>query len=181
MDKSGTTDCSTVNERSPKTAASSDCHHKSSSSISNNSSSISNNSSSMSHIHTPGAPLNPSPPPDYEIDINAEGGKAMQSTFEQPQIPHVESTPVIPDHEAPDHLLMAILATIVCLPLGIVAILRSKKCRSAKLKGDREHALLHGSQAKRFSMIGFGCAAAIIIIGGAISRFLTSMAKQRLL
>ena len=121
--------------------------------------------------------MNPSPPPDYEIAINADGGKAMQSTFEQPQIPHVESTPVIPDHEAPDHLLMAILATIVCLPLGIVAILKSKKCRSAKLKGDREDALLYGNQVQGFSIIGFTCAAIIIIIGSFIPRLLSHMAK----
>ena len=159
MDESGTTSCSMANEESSKTLAPSDFHH---------------NSSSITYIQAPGAPFYPSPPPDYDVTINSDGGsRATQSTFGksqvpyvgQSQIPYVQATPIIPDHEAPDHLVMAILVTFCCcLPLGIVAILKSKECQSARLMGDREKALRNGREAKKYSLIGIGCGIVILVL-----------------
>jgi hypothetical protein len=72
--------------------------------------------------------------------------------------------PVIPDHEAPDYLVQAIMVTVCCcLPFGIVAILRSTECRSARMRGDRESAVRNGKEAKKFSLIGLGCGIVVIV------------------
>ena len=62
-------------------------------------------------------------------------------------------------------MVMAIMVTICCcLPLGIVATLKATECRSARMRGDRDNALLYGRQAKKFAMIGLGCGIALIVI-----------------
>ena len=60
---------------------------------------------------------------------------------------------------------MAILVTMCCCkPLGIVTIVKATECRSARMRGDRDNALLYGRQAKKFAMIGLGCGTALITI-----------------
>jgi len=122
----------------------------------------------------PGAPVYPAPPGGYIIAGNAGG--APPPVVGQPQVVYVQA-PIIPEHEAPDHLVMAILVTICCcLPLGIVAIIKSTECRSARLRGDRENALLNGRDAKKFSLIGLGCGIAIIVFVLALYGIIIGMA-----
>ena len=60
-----------------------------------------------------------SPPPTYQQATTPPVEVA------QPKIVYVAPTP-IPPHEAPDHMAMAIIATICCcLPIGIVAIVKA--------------------------------------------------------
>lgn len=112
-------------------------------------------------VVAPGAPVYPAPPGGYVIPGHPG---AQQPIVGQPQVVYVQA-PVITEQEAPDHLVMAILVTICCcLPLGIVAILKASECRSARMRGDRENALMYGREAKKFSLIGLGCGIAIIVI-----------------
>ena len=112
-------------------------------------------------VVAPGAPVYPAPASGYVIPGQPGGPPPVVG---QPQVIYVQA-PVISENEAPDHLVMAILVTICCcLPLGIVAILKSTECRSARMRGDRDNALFYGREAKKFSMIGLGCGIALIVI-----------------
>ncbi len=86
----------------------------------------------------------------------------------QAQIAYAQS-PVISEHEAPDHFVLAIMVTICCcFPFGLLGILESNECRSARQRGDRDAALQHSRAAKKFSMIAIGCGIALYIIVVAI-------------
>lgn len=65
---------------------------------------------------------------------------------------YVAPTQVSPE-EAPDHLVMAILATVCCcLPLGIVAIVKASDCKAQRAAGNRELAIRHSKAAKTWSL-----------------------------
>jgi len=110
------------------------------------------------------------PPPTYPVPsanppavVTGIPNPGMTPVVGQPQIIYVQA-PVIPEEEAPDHLVMAILVTVCCcLPLGIVAILKSTECRSARMVGDRNRAQLNSREAKKFALIGLACGIAIIV------------------
>jgi len=73
--------------------------------------------------------------------------------------------PEVPAREAPDHLVMAILATVFCcLPLGVVGIVRASECKAQRAVGNRELALAHSRAAKTWSLwaILLGTASSII-------------------
>jgi len=106
------------------------------------------------------SPMAAAPPGGYVIQ-GYPG--AAPPVVGQPQVVYVQA-PMIPEHEAPDHLVMAILVTICCcLPLGIVGILKASECRSARMRGDRANAVQYSREAKKFSLIGLGCGIAIIV------------------
>jgi hypothetical protein len=126
-------------------------------------------------VVAPGAPVYQAPPGGYVI----QGNPNVQPVAGQPQVIYVQA-PVIPDHEAPDHLVMAILVTICCcLPLGIVGILKSTECRNARMRGDRENAVRYGREAKKFSLIGLGCGIAMIVVIVAIYAVVLAMAMSQ--
>jgi len=73
--------------------------------------------------------------------------------------------PEVPAREAPDHLVMAILATVFCcLPLGVVGIVRASECKAQRAVGNRELALAHSRAAKTWSLwaILLGTASSIL-------------------
>merc|ERR1712136_417582 len=87
-----------------------------------------------STLPLPTYPLPSANPPVVVTDIPNPG---MTPVVGQPQIIYVQA-PVIPEEEAPDHLVMAILVTVCCcLPLG--------------------------REAKKFALIGLACGIAIIV------------------
>ena len=93
----------------------------------------------------------------------------------QAQIVYAQS-PVIPEHESPDHFVLAILATIFCcFPLGLIGILKSNECRSARERGDRDAAYQHSRSAKKFSLIAVGCGIAVYVLIVAIYAVLLLM------
>ena len=105
-------------------------------------------------------------PPGY-IDYSSPGyPEASPPVVNQPQVVYVHA-PIIPENEAPDHLVMAILVTICCcFSLGIIGILRALDSRSARMKGDQANALKYSREANKFSFIGllFGIALIVVII-----------------
>ena len=122
-----------------------------------------------------GPPVTEPPPPIHPSLITAalpEGyinhgfPGASPPVVSQPQVVYVQN-PMIPKHEAPDHLVMAILVTICCcFSLGIIGILRALDSRSARMKGDRANALKYSREANKFSFIGllFGIALIVVVI-----------------
>ena len=109
----------------------------------------------------------PYPPPPGGYVNQGASPPVFAQPVGQPQIVYVQS-PVISENEAPDHLVLAILVTIFCCwPLGIVGIIKSNECRSARQRGDRDAALRLGSEAKKFSLIAIGCGIAIFVLVGA--------------
>ena len=82
----------------------------------------------------------------------------------QPRVAYVQ-TPVISQHEAPDHLGLALCVTLCCcFLLGIVALLQASECRSARMRGDREDAVRYGKQAMKFSIIGIIVGIKLIVL-----------------
>ena len=127
---------------------------------------------SVTHAGTIPAYL--APPGTYVITRNVNG--APTPVVRQPGVVYVQA-PIIPEHEAPDYLCMAILVTMCCcLPLGIVAVIKANQCRSARLRGDRKNALLNGRDARKFSLIGLGCGIAIIVLVLALYGIIIGMA-----
>ncbi|XP_064632536.1 proline-rich transmembrane protein 1-like [Lineus longissimus] len=65
----------------------------------------------------------------------------------------------------PDYLLYSIMVTIMCCwPVGIVAILKSIKCRNAINRGNGEEARIFSGQAKRFAHIALGVGILFMIL-----------------
>lgn len=115
-------------------------------------------------VVSPQAPVYPAPEGGYVIP----GQPGASPVVGQPQVIYVQA-PIIPEEEAPDHLVKAILVTVCCcLPLGIVAILKSTECRSARMRGDRANAVLHGREAKKYACIGFGIGTALFVFALAL-------------
>lgn len=70
---------------------------------------------------------------------------------QQPRVIYVQATP-IPPHEAPDHLIMAILATVCCCPpLGIVAIVKASECKVHRATGNRDLAVVNSRSARKWA------------------------------
>ena len=112
--------------------------------------------------YLPGVPLNPSSSGKYAVKGHPG---AQQPIAAQPQIVYVQGPEVISEKEAPDHLIMSILVTIFCcLPFGIAGMLKASDCRNARMRGDRENALLYGRAAKKYAMIGLGIGIVLIIV-----------------
>ena len=64
-----------------------------------------------------------------------------------------------------DHLILAILTTVMCcLPLGIVAIVRSSQVNSYWAAGQYEEAENASAEAKKWSLVGMGLFAAGILL-----------------
>jgi ABC-type Fe3+ transport system permease subunit len=71
-----------------------------------------------------------------------------------------------PGNKAPDNnLVWAILCTVLCcLPLGIVAIIKSTKVNELWAQGDKEGAQKAADDAKKFSIWGAGIAVVFIVL-----------------
>ena len=124
-------------------------------------------------VVAPGVPVNPAPASGYIIPGRPRGTPPV---IVQPQVVRVQA-PVIPEYEAPDHLGMAVFVTICCCwPLGLVAILKATKCRSARMRGDRDNALLYGNQAKKFATLGLRIGIFITVVTLAIQFILMIVA-----
>ncbi len=111
-------------------------------------------------------------PPPRGGNVNQEASAlVVREPVGQPEIAFcLVRTPDVTAFEAPDHLVMAILATIFCCwPLGIVAIIKANECRTARQRGDRDAALRKGREAKKFSLIAIGLGIASAIIFGIIA------------
>ena len=107
------------------------------------------------------APVYPAPTSDNVIPGQPGGTLPV---VVQPKVIHIQA-PVIPEYEAPDHLGTAILVTICCcLPFGIVAIVKATKCRSARMRGDRENARLYSLQAKKYAKLGLSIGIVLFVI-----------------
>ena len=116
--------------------------------------------------YTTAPPVYPPPPGGY-VNHGASPPVFGQPVG-QPQMVYVQQSAVISENEAPDHLVLAILVTIFCCwPLGIVGILKSNECRTARQRGDRDAAKRFGGEAKKFSLIAIGCGIAVYVICGA--------------
>ncbi|MGV6828391.1 MAG: CD225/dispanin family protein [Flavobacteriales bacterium] len=64
-----------------------------------------------------------------------------------------------------NNLVWAILCTVLCcLPLGIVAIIKSTKVKELWAQGDQEGALKAAADAKKFSLWGAGIGLIFVII-----------------
>lgn len=71
------------------------------------------------------------------------------------------TTPMKPEN----YLVWAILSTVLCcLPLGIVAILKSNNVNTFWAAGQHEEAVKASEEAKKWAMIAAGCGLAWIII-----------------
>jgi len=91
------------------------------------------------------------PPPAAPSPVGA-----VQQPQQPKNVVYLPTAP-IPAHEVPDHLTMAILATVCCcLPLGIVAIVKSSDCRSQRAVGNRELALRSSRSARKWSLWAIG-------------------------
>ena len=68
--------------------------------------------------------------------------------------------------KAPDNnLVWAILCTVLCcLPLGIVAIIKSTKVNELWAQGDKEGAQKAADDAKKFSIWGAGIVVVFIVL-----------------
>ncbi|XP_071099319.1 proline-rich transmembrane protein 1-like isoform X2 [Haliotis cracherodii] len=68
-------------------------------------------------------------------------------------------------NQVPDHMGLAILATVLCCwPLGIVAILRAQEARRASDRGDLPSALMLSAQAKRYSLWAVACGCILVAV-----------------
>lgn len=75
----------------------------------------------------------------------------MENNYQQ------QTNPGIPPHEPPpdNNLVWAILSTVLCcLPLGIVAIIKSSNVNNKWQMGDREGARKDAADAKKFALWG---------------------------
>ena len=64
-----------------------------------------------------------------------------------------------------NNLVWAILCTVLCcLPLGIVAIIKSTKVKELWAQGDQEGALKAAADAKKYSLWGAGIGLIFVIL-----------------
>ncbi len=71
-----------------------------------------------------------------------------------------------PANKPPENnLVWAIVCTVLCcLPLGIIAIIKSTSVNTLWAKGDKEGAQKAANDAKKFSIWGAGIAAVFIVL-----------------
>ena len=105
------------------------------------------------------SPMAAAPPRGF---VNQGYTGAAPPMVDQPRVVNIQA-PVIPEHEAPDHLAMAILTITCCVPFGIVSWMKSLECRQARMRGDRATAVQKSREAMKFSLIGLICGSAIIV------------------
>lgn len=112
----------------------------------------------------------PAPPPTYDQSMMLKTNEVLSSppsaaadgvypphVVGQPQIIYVRPV-AIPAKEIPDHLIMAILATVFCcLPFGIVGIVRAAECKAQRATGNRELAVKNSKAARKWSLWSIGC------------------------
>jgi len=99
---------------------------------------------------------------------------------QQPGVIYVRATP-IPKHEAPDHLVMAILATICCcLPLGIVAIVKASECKAQRSAGNRDLAVKNSRAARKWGLWSIGIGTVFTIILSVLYYFYMQQVMERM-
>lgn len=80
----------------------------------------------------------------------------------------------------PDYLVWSILVTVFCcVPLGIVAIVKSASANSKKAAGDYYGALQEANAAKTWLWWGFGVGLAAIVIGIVVQIIVGALSTQR--
>lgn len=78
-------------------------------------------------------------------------------------------TPQIPAFEVPNHLVLAIVATVVsfffcCIPFGLVAVVFSVQVNQRLARGDFEGAKLASERTKQWAWICIGIALALFVL-----------------
>ena len=67
--------------------------------------------------------------------------------------------------EVPDHLILAVLATVMfCMPLGIVALVYANQVQARRLAGDFQGALLASRKARSWSIAAIVSFAAVVLL-----------------
>jgi len=98
---------------------------------------------------------------------------------QQPTVVYVQATP-IPANEAPDHLVMAIVATVCCcLPLGVVAIIKASECKAQRAAGNRDLAVVHSRSARKWALWAI-CIGTVAMVIWCVSYFYLRKTMERM-